>query len=103
MAQITHNQTDPASLALAQDPTARGTGIFLVPDFDSRDAEATRKEFVADISYPECETRGQLAAAFRWVPATVASMADLQAQTCGDTCVLRCAKHGCMCKNGLCE
>lgn len=99
-----HNQTDPTDL-LDIEPTDLGTGIFLIPDIQDPQFGAMRKEFIPDISYLECVRRGSFAFAFKWVPQTVASEAQLRHSNCSAPCVQTCVMKGCLCNTsrGVCE
>ncbi|SAK82390.1 hypothetical protein AWB78_04018 [Caballeronia calidae] len=102
-----HNQTDPVHLANMQQGDL-GTGIFLIPWCDADDYEfgAVRKVFKEKITYAECVLRGQNAVAFKWIPQTVASAAELRQHDCHDApCARSCKQHGCACNDltGRCK
>lgn len=98
------NQTDPNDLANVS-PNDPGIGIFLVPNVQSDQYAAALKVYVPDIKYAECIRRGQFALAFKWVPAAIATVSQLQQSHCSGPCVTSCAGKGCVCnqQRGMCE
>jgi hypothetical protein len=97
------NQTNPAWL----DPTlhsARGTGIYLIPDPQSPVQPAARKEYVENLTYAEAIARGWRTLAMKWVPHSVADSQTLRASACQPLpCVDDCVEIGCVCLDGRCQ
>jgi hypothetical protein len=95
------DQTDPNWLG---QPDELGTGIFLVPDVTKAVPRAVNKMWVQTITYTDCQIRGTLTVAFKWVPNRVASFIDMQSKPCvPHTCVDTCVEPGCVCKDGTCQ
>jgi hypothetical protein len=74
----------------------RGTAVFL----SILAGGGTFVSFGQNISYEEATTRGEEYAAFKWIPLSVASYAQVVNATCptpGERCYGRCQAIGCVC------
>lgn len=98
--QNLQNQTDPPLIA-SNDPQALGTGIFVIPDISSPDADAVEAFYKESITYQQCLGHGALALVFKWTPKP---WDDLKGHDCkGLRCVQTCPPlTGCVCYNGVC-
>jgi hypothetical protein len=96
---VGENQTREEDLAKA-DPWTEGTGIFGVPDPETREVDRIRKVLVQNITYPHSVKLGRDCVAFKWVPRI---LTDVKCESQGHLCVKTCAHDVCLCVNGTCQ
>lgn len=82
--------------AVANDPSAQGTGVCL------RQANAT-KEYELDITYDAMLSKDSIENfyAFAWVPHAVASVTQIQQPPCTGRCSKTCKRPGCLCDRSI--
>lgn len=101
-----HNQTpEKAILIIDKDPHVLGTGVFLVPA-PEHGAEVHTVRFVRDLKYGECVRRGEMVAAYKFIPNELETYDKLIAAaslcpTCGNGRVVGCP-NACLCYGYVC-
>jgi hypothetical protein len=80
----------------------KGSGIFAVPNPESREADGIRKVIVTDIDYPMSVQLGRNCVAFKLVP-RILPKDDVKCANDGHLCVKTCANDLCLCVNGTCQ
>jgi hypothetical protein len=89
------NQTPPEYFTYDQ-LGHRGTGVFL----RLIEGGGTIVSFTENLSYAECMAIGKAYIAFKWVPKSVATYLEVQAELCelvGEECKKSCSAKGCVC------
>jgi hypothetical protein len=90
------NQTSDEWLEAANDPSAMGTGVFLLK------AGGT-KAYAVGISYDDLLVRDKKEKfyAFAWVPHGVATFQQVQQTACAGRCNKACKRPGCLCDRSI--
>jgi hypothetical protein len=83
-------------------PTTEGSGVFALPDIESRQPGAIRKVVVSGISYPLCVQLGRFCIAFKWVRQSLNSNVTA-CPSQNELCVKTCANDLCLCIDGICK
>ncbi|MCW1994792.1 hypothetical protein [Bradyrhizobium diazoefficiens] len=96
---MSDNQTQEAWLelpAVANDPNAKGTGVYLPFAGGS-------KEYLQDITYDDLlnNDAAQTYYAFAWVPHAVATFQQVKQPACTGRCSKTCKRPGCLCDRSI--
>jgi len=95
------NQTKDKEIA--KNPVGKiGTGIFAIPDPESREPDRIKKVAVGNITYLTAVQLGRNCVAFRWV-GRIIPVDELKCPMEGELCKDSCASDLCLCVEGACR